>query len=43
MSPVFAIDSAAFVECQKINLHGKFRQMEQKKIALETLLDHYNL
>jgi hypothetical protein len=43
VSPVFAADSAAFVECQKINPHGKFRPMEQKKIALETLLDHYNL
>ena len=43
VSPVFAADSAAFVECQKINPHGKFIPMEQKKIALETLLDNYNL
>jgi hypothetical protein len=31
VSPVFAADSAAFVECQKIKPHGKFRPMEQKK------------
>ena len=43
VSPVFTADSAAFVECQKINPHGKFKPMEQKKIALEALLDHYNL
>ena len=43
VSPVFAADSAAFVECQKINPHGKFRPMEQQKIALETLLYYYNL
>jgi hypothetical protein len=43
VSPVFAADSAAFVEYKKINPHGKIRPMEQKKIALETLLDHYNL
>ena len=43
VSPVFATNSEAFVKCQKINPHGKFRPMEQKKIALETLLDYYNL
>ena len=42
VSPVFAADSAAFVEYKKINPHGKIRPMEQKKIALETLLYHYN-
>ena len=31
VSPIFAAYSAAFVECQKIKPHGKFRPMEQKK------------
>ena len=43
VSPVFAADITAFVQCQKINPHRKFRPMEQKKIDLEALLDHYNL
>ena len=35
--PVFAADSAAFVECQKIKPHGKFRPVEEKKNCFRDL------
>ena len=37
VSPIFAAYSAAFVECQKIKPHGKFRPVEEKKNCFRDL------
>jgi hypothetical protein len=37
VSPVFAADSAAFKQCQKIKPQGKFRPMKQKKNCFKNL------
>ena len=37
VSPVFAVDSAAFDECQQIQPNGTFRGMKQKKNCFRDL------
>jgi hypothetical protein len=37
VSPIFAQDSAAFIQCQQIKPHGKFQAMKQKKNCFRDL------